>query len=76
MGELLMATPAISDGVIFVRGQSHLFAIGEPAAAAKPAAKAKGKEADAVVVSSSKAQMKMNDDRGESSFTKNLSVSS
>jgi outer membrane protein assembly factor BamB len=43
MGELLMATPAISDGVIFVRGQSHLFAIGEPAAAAKPAAKAKGK---------------------------------
>jgi hypothetical protein len=28
MGEVLMATPAISDGVIFVRGMSHLFAIG------------------------------------------------
>jgi outer membrane protein assembly factor BamB len=29
MGEVLMATPAISDGMIFVRGQHHLFAIGE-----------------------------------------------
>ena len=29
MGEILMATPAISDGMIFVRGQHHLFAIGE-----------------------------------------------
>ena len=28
MGEVLMATPAISDGVLFVRGMSHLFAIG------------------------------------------------
>jgi len=28
MGEVLMATPAISDGVIFVRGLKHLFAIG------------------------------------------------
>jgi outer membrane protein assembly factor BamB len=27
MGETLMATPAISDGVLFVRGQNHLFAI-------------------------------------------------
>ena len=30
MGEVLMATPAISDGVIFVRGLRHLFAIGAP----------------------------------------------
>ncbi|HVG18943.1 MAG TPA: PQQ-binding-like beta-propeller repeat protein [Blastocatellia bacterium] len=29
MGEVLMATPAISDGMIFVRGQHNLFAIGE-----------------------------------------------
>ena len=28
MGEVLMATPAISDGVIYVRGLKHLFAIG------------------------------------------------
>jgi outer membrane protein assembly factor BamB len=28
MGELLMATPALSDGVMYVRGTSHLFAIG------------------------------------------------
>jgi outer membrane protein assembly factor BamB len=27
MGESMMATPAISAGVIFVRGQNHLFAI-------------------------------------------------
>ena len=27
MGESLMATPAISDGIMFVRGQQHLFAI-------------------------------------------------
>ena len=27
MGEVLMATPAISDGVIYVRGLKHLFAI-------------------------------------------------
>ncbi len=31
MGELVMATPAMSDGVMFVRGQSTLFAIGSPA---------------------------------------------
>jgi outer membrane protein assembly factor BamB len=29
MGELLMATPAISDGVMYVRGMSTLFAIGK-----------------------------------------------
>jgi outer membrane protein assembly factor BamB len=34
MGEVLMATPAIVDGMIIVRGRQHLFAIGE--AAAKP----------------------------------------
>jgi len=28
MGEVLMATPAISDGVLFVRGLKHLFAVG------------------------------------------------
>ena len=28
IGELLMATPALSDGVMYVRGQSTLFAIG------------------------------------------------
>ncbi|MCI0487933.1 MAG: PQQ-like beta-propeller repeat protein [Blastocatellia bacterium] len=29
MGEVLMATPAISEGMIFVRGRHHLFAVGE-----------------------------------------------
>jgi outer membrane protein assembly factor BamB len=29
MGEVLMTTPAISDGMMFVRGQKHLFAIAE-----------------------------------------------
>lgn len=33
MGEVLMATPAISDGVLFVRGLKHLFAIGGTSAA-------------------------------------------
>jgi outer membrane protein assembly factor BamB len=33
MGEVLMATPAISDGMIFVRGQHSVFAIGESSAA-------------------------------------------
>jgi len=28
MGELVMATPALSDGIMYVRGQSTLFAIG------------------------------------------------
>lgn len=28
MGDLLMATPALSDGVMYVRGAAHLFAIG------------------------------------------------
>ena len=30
MGESLMATPAISDGVMYLRGQQHLFAVGQP----------------------------------------------
>ncbi len=34
MGEVLMATPAISDGMLFVRGQKHLFAIAEKTAQA------------------------------------------
>jgi len=28
IGEMLMATPALSDGVLYVRGVSTLFAIG------------------------------------------------
>lgn len=28
MGEVLMATPAIADGTLYVRGQEHLFALG------------------------------------------------
>lgn len=28
MGEVLMATPAIADGTLYVRGQTHLFALG------------------------------------------------
>lgn len=39
MGEVLMATPAIVDGMILVRGRQNLFAIGT--AAAKPAKPAK-----------------------------------
>jgi outer membrane protein assembly factor BamB len=40
MGEVLMATPAISDGLLLVRGLKHLFAIGgAPAAAPAPKAK-------------------------------------
>jgi len=29
MGELLMATPALSQGVMYVRATSHLYAIGK-----------------------------------------------
>ena len=32
MGELLMATPALSDGVMYVRTAKSLFAIGQPPA--------------------------------------------
>jgi outer membrane protein assembly factor BamB len=38
MGEVLMATPAISDGILFVRGLKHLYAIGEKPAASPAAA--------------------------------------
>jgi outer membrane protein assembly factor BamB len=34
MGELLMATPALSQGVMYVRAVHHLFAIGQPTPAA------------------------------------------
>lgn len=35
VGEVMMATPAISDGLVIVRGVKHLFAFGEPAKTAK-----------------------------------------
>jgi outer membrane protein assembly factor BamB len=38
MGEALMSTPAISDGMLIVRGRSHVFALREAKAEAKPAA--------------------------------------
>jgi hypothetical protein len=28
VGEVVMATPAISSGMIFIRGQHHVFAVG------------------------------------------------
>ena len=30
MGEVVMATPAISDGLIIVRGLKNVYAIGQP----------------------------------------------
>lgn len=35
VGEVLMATPALSDGILFIRGLKSMIAIREPAAAAK-----------------------------------------
>jgi outer membrane protein assembly factor BamB len=35
MGELLMATPALSDGVLYVRSEKSLFAVGRPRAGTK-----------------------------------------
>ena len=32
VGEVMMATPAISEGLVFVRGRSHLFAFGDASA--------------------------------------------
>lgn len=32
MGEVLMASPAISEGTLYIRGQNHLFAIAAPVA--------------------------------------------
>lgn len=37
MGEVLMATPAISDGMLFVRGQNHLFCIADKSSSTKAA---------------------------------------
>jgi outer membrane protein assembly factor BamB len=36
IGELVRASPAISNGRIFIRGSDHLFCIGEPAAVRSP----------------------------------------
>jgi outer membrane protein assembly factor BamB len=44
MGEPLMATPAISDGMVIVRGQHHLFGIGDGAAAPTMKSKATAKK--------------------------------
>ena len=41
IGEVLMATPAVSEGVLYVRGMQSVFAIGQ--ARSGPAAKAAGK---------------------------------
>lgn len=29
MGEVLMATPALVDGVLYIRGMQHLFAVAD-----------------------------------------------
>jgi outer membrane protein assembly factor BamB len=39
VGEVMMATPAISDGLVIVRGVSHLFAFGEAPAKTSTASK-------------------------------------
>jgi outer membrane protein assembly factor BamB len=39
MGEVLMATPAISEGMIFIRSLTHVYAVGDPSAAKSKAAK-------------------------------------
>jgi len=36
MGELLMATPALAGGTLYVRGKDHLFAVGKKAAPVAP----------------------------------------
>jgi hypothetical protein len=38
VGEVIIATPAISERMLIVRGQHHVFGIGEKAAAGKQAA--------------------------------------
>ena len=43
MGEALMSTPAISDGLLIVRGRSHVFAIREAKGGTKPAKPAAGR---------------------------------
>ncbi|MBL8189477.1 MAG: PQQ-binding-like beta-propeller repeat protein, partial [Acidobacteria bacterium] len=37
VGEVMMATPAISDGMIFIRGQKHLIAVADKSAQSAPA---------------------------------------
>jgi outer membrane protein assembly factor BamB len=44
VGEVLMATPAIADGVIFIRSMKHVIAIAPKAGAPKPAPAAAGAE--------------------------------
>jgi hypothetical protein len=39
VGEVMMASPAISDGMIFIRGQKHLFAIADKSAQNQKASK-------------------------------------
>ena len=39
MGEVLMATPAISGGMLIVRGRSHVFGVAEKAASSASGAK-------------------------------------
>lgn len=39
VGEVMMATPAISDGLVIVRALNHVYAFGEPAAAKAKVAK-------------------------------------
>lgn len=41
MGEAMMASPAIADGLLVVRGRSHVFAVSAPAKSEKPAEPAK-----------------------------------
>ena len=40
VGEVMMATPAISDGLVIVRGVNHVYAFAEPAAGKTKVAKA------------------------------------
>ena len=43
IGEVMMATPAVSDGMIFIRGQHHVFAIAAKTDAKTDGAKQSGK---------------------------------
>ncbi len=43
LGEPCMATPAISDGILFIRGEKHLFAIERAPKSSSKASNAKGK---------------------------------
>ncbi len=36
MGELLMSTPAISDGMLFIRAHRHLYAVGQSSPSVSP----------------------------------------